>query len=118
MNPVKTTSPPDNTELDQGHQVWMKVASTGSSTAPSRGELCTCRDPAYIRTLSTGSQEEKWRKSTQSIPRGECVELARLAGGNLGIRDSKNPATGYIMLDYTERSLFFHQVKEGVYDLH
>ena len=30
-----------------------------------------------------------WRKSSYSMSNGHCVEAARLAGGRIGVRDSK-----------------------------
>lgn len=30
-----------------------------------------------------------WRKSSHSMSNGHCVEAARLAGGRIGVRDSK-----------------------------
>ena len=31
-----------------------------------------------------------WRKSSYSAANGDCVEVARLANGYIGVRDSKN----------------------------
>lgn len=33
-----------------------------------------------------------WRKSSYSMSNGHCVEVARLADGHVGIRDSRLPA--------------------------
>ncbi|MBF6163522.1 DUF397 domain-containing protein [Streptomyces gardneri] len=35
--------------------------------------------------------EAQWRKSSHSGGGQECVEVAHLAGGLVGVRDSKNP---------------------------
>ncbi|MGW4324538.1 DUF397 domain-containing protein [Nocardia sp. NPDC004573] len=32
-----------------------------------------------------------WFKSTRSSPSQDCVEVAFLSGGSVGVRDSKNP---------------------------
>lgn len=32
-----------------------------------------------------------WRKSSYSMSNGQCIETARLAGGGIGVRDSKAP---------------------------
>ncbi|MEV4675444.1 DUF397 domain-containing protein [Actinomadura sp. NPDC049382] len=39
----------------------------------------------------------QWRKSTRSDDHGNCVELARLAGG-VGVRDSKDADAGHLIL--------------------
>jgi len=37
-----------------------------------------------------------WRKSSYSMSNGHCVEVARLSGGHVGVRDSK-AATGPVL---------------------
>jgi hypothetical protein len=32
-----------------------------------------------------------WRKSSYSMSNGHCLEAARIAGGRIGVRDSKAP---------------------------
>ena len=48
----------------------------------------------------------KWRKARQSGGQGDaCVELARVTHG-IGVRDSKNPAAGHLVLTtHTFRTL-------------
>jgi hypothetical protein len=39
-----------------------------------------------------------WKKSSYSAANGNCVEIARLSGGHIAVRDSKNvtmPALGF-----------------------
>jgi hypothetical protein len=38
-----------------------------------------------------------WRKSSRSGAAGECVEVA-FAPGTVGVRDSKNPGAGVILV--------------------
>jgi Domain of unknown function (DUF397) len=37
---------------------------------------------------------DRWRKSSYSMSNGHCVEAARLAGGSIGVRDSRAVARG------------------------
>ncbi|WP_344925277.1 DUF397 domain-containing protein [Saccharopolyspora gregorii] len=39
----------------------------------------------------------KWRKSSRSISAANCVEVA-LASGSVGVRDSKSPETGVLVV--------------------
>nr|WP_084508681.1 DUF397 domain-containing protein [Nocardia pseudovaccinii] len=45
--------------------------------------------------MSTDLSEAKWFKSTRSAAGKDCVEIAHLAGGLVGVRDSKN-STGAV----------------------
>lgn len=38
-----------------------------------------------------------WRKSSYSMSNGHCVEVARLADGRIGVRDSKAAADGPVL---------------------
>jgi hypothetical protein len=40
---------------------------------------------------------EGWRKSSYSMSNGQCLEIARLAGGRIGVRDSKAAAGGLVL---------------------
>jgi hypothetical protein len=46
-----------------------------------------------------------WRKSTRSHDTGECVEVAALPGGAVGVRDSKNPGPHLIFSRRAFRAL-------------
>ncbi|GAA1819816.1 DUF397 domain-containing protein [Actinomadura chokoriensis] len=56
----------------------------------------------------------RWRKSSHSggISDQQCVELGRLAlGAGVGVRDSKDPDGGYLILSVAEFAGLIEQVK-------
>ena len=38
-----------------------------------------------------------WRKSSHSMSNGQCVEIARLVSGRIGVRDSRAAAEGPVL---------------------
>jgi Domain of unknown function (DUF397) len=38
-----------------------------------------------------------WRKSSYSMSNGQCVEIARLASGQIAVRDSQATAEGLVL---------------------
>ncbi|MEV8632534.1 DUF397 domain-containing protein [Streptosporangium sp. NPDC051023] len=65
------------------------------------------------RELSTAT----WRKSTLSGSDGtDCVEIARLSGGHVGVRDSKNPTGPALLFTSADWSAFIGAVKNGQFD--
>ncbi|GAA3090564.1 DUF397 domain-containing protein [Streptosporangium carneum] len=58
-----------------------------------------------------------WRKSTLSGgDGGECVEVARLSGGHIGVRDSKNPTGPALLFAPSGWAAFVSGVKSGEFD--
>ncbi|MEU5990954.1 DUF397 domain-containing protein [Spirillospora sp. NPDC047418] len=58
-----------------------------------------------------------WRKSSRSGGQsGQCVEVAK-ASGLVGVRDSKSPEGGHLVLDRAAVSALLAQVKAGDLDL-
>ncbi|MEV8632535.1 DUF397 domain-containing protein [Streptosporangium sp. NPDC051023] len=57
-----------------------------------------------------------WRKSTLSGSDGtNCVEIARLTGGHIGVRDSKNPTAPALLFTPTTWDTFIDGVKAGAF---
>jgi Domain of unknown function (DUF397) len=57
-----------------------------------------------------------WRKSSRSATQGECVEIAQTLTAT-GIRDSKNPTMGCLILTPAQWAGFLARVKNGELDL-
>jgi hypothetical protein len=56
-----------------------------------------------------------WRKSTFSGD-SSCVELAPLAGGDVALRDSKNPDAGALVFTPAEIDAWIQGAKAGEFD--
>ncbi|MEV4093381.1 DUF397 domain-containing protein [Streptosporangium saharense] len=58
-----------------------------------------------------------WRKSTLSAgDGGDCVEVARLGEGHVGVRDSKNVTGPALAFTTTGWESFVKGVKNGTFD--
>jgi hypothetical protein len=55
----------------------------------------------------------KWFKSSRSQAGQECVEVAHLDGGRVGVRDSKNPAGPALVFTLGEWEAFTSRVHDG-----
>ncbi|MEV6427655.1 DUF397 domain-containing protein [Nocardia sp. NPDC051463] len=58
----------------------------------------------------------KWFKSTHSSGNSECVEVAFLYGGKVGMRDSKNPTGPALVFTAGEWDAFAAAVYDGEFD--
>lgn len=58
---------------------------------------------------------EQWRKSSRSSGT-TCVELARLADGSVGVRNSNQPDDGMVRFTPAEINAFLQGAKEGEFD--
>jgi Domain of unknown function (DUF397) len=57
-----------------------------------------------------------WRKSTRSNSTGNCVELARLTGSQIGVRDSKHPSGPALIFTGDEIAAWITDLKTGRHD--
>ncbi|MBB2914465.1 hypothetical protein FHS43_005777 [Streptosporangium becharense] len=57
-----------------------------------------------------------WRKSRFSNPSGNCVELAELPGGDVAMRNSRDPEGAALIYTRSEIDAFVRGVKRGDFD--
>ncbi|HEX6472825.1 MAG TPA: DUF397 domain-containing protein [Streptosporangiaceae bacterium] len=57
-----------------------------------------------------------WHKSRCSSPQGECVEMARLATGEIAVRNSRYPDGPALIYTQAEIDAFIGGVKDGDFD--
>jgi Domain of unknown function (DUF397) len=57
-----------------------------------------------------------WWKSGRSSAQGNCVETARLAGGAVAVRNSRDPEGPALVFSQAEIQAFLAGVKDGDFD--
>jgi hypothetical protein len=58
----------------------------------------------------------RWRKSARSSAQGNCIELAKLAGAEVAIRNSRHPQGPALIFTDAELDAFLGGVKDGEFD--
>ena len=58
----------------------------------------------------------RWFKSSKSAPSKECVEVAHLDSGVVGVRDSKNPQGPALVFTPGEWDAFLAGARQGEFD--
>ena len=58
----------------------------------------------------------RWRKSARSSAQGNCIELAKLVGAEVAIRNSRDPGGPALVFTDAELDAFLGGVKEGEFD--
>ncbi|WP_327119796.1 DUF397 domain-containing protein [Nocardia sp. NBC_01730] len=66
--------------------------------------------------MSTELSEAAWFKSRRSSPSQDCVEVAFLGSGLVGVRDSKNPTGPALVFTPTEWDSFVAGIASGELD--
>jgi len=65
----------------------------------------------------TGDRPEaQWRTSSFSGDNGNCVQLAALPDGSVGVRDSKDPDGGLLAFTRAEITAFLAGARAGEFD--
>jgi hypothetical protein len=67
-------------------------------------------------TQATSIEGVVWRKSLSSNPSGNCVELARLPGGDIAVRNSRHPAGPALIYTTAEITAFIQGARDGDFD--
>jgi hypothetical protein len=60
--------------------------------------------------------EPRWVKSSLSFANGDCVEVASLPGGQIGVRDSKDTAGPVLRFTSAEWRAFIGGARNGEFD--
>jgi hypothetical protein len=68
------------------------------------------------KTQSNGCMTANWTKSSISAANGDCVEVASLSEGFIGIRDSKNVRGPVLRFTPNEWNAFVGGVRLGEFD--
>ena len=73
------------------------------------------------RTTLSGRRERPgsgsyWIKSSLSYANGNCVEVARLPGGEVGVRNSRNSAGPVLKFTSAEWHAFLGGIRHGEFD--
>lgn len=66
--------------------------------------------------MTENPADARWFKSSHSGPDRECVEIAHLGGGTVGVRDSKNPAGPVLVFPRSEWQKFLGVTRTGIFD--
>ncbi|MER7140953.1 DUF397 domain-containing protein [[Kitasatospora] papulosa] len=70
-----------------------------------------------VNGISAGSlQDVQWVKSRASTAVGDCVELAALPGGEVAVRNSRDPLGPSLVYTQQEIAAFLDGARNGEFD--
>jgi Domain of unknown function (DUF397) len=72
----------------------------------------------FLRTSGTirSAAASSWTKSSLSHANGNCVEVADLPGGQVGMRDSKDVSGPVLQFQSEEWQAFLYGVRKGEFN--
>lgn len=71
-----------------------------------------------MRLFMPGDSQVGWRKSSFSWQTGNCVEVAGMPPGVIGVRDSTNPVGAILQFRSAAWASFVIGVRSGEFDNH
>ncbi|WP_433491035.1 DUF397 domain-containing protein [Nocardia grenadensis] len=66
--------------------------------------------------MKTDLCDARWFKSRHSGPSRDCVEVAGLGSGTVGVRDSKNPTGPVLLFPRSQWQEFVSAARTGMFD--
>ncbi|WP_084487645.1 DUF397 domain-containing protein [Nocardia sienata] len=66
--------------------------------------------------MKTDLSDARWFKSRHSGPSRDCVEVAGLGSGTVGVRDSKNPTGPVLLFPQSQWQEFLSAARTGTFD--
>ena len=92
--------------MDKAHIAGGRVCRANTHTSV-RGVL---------RPMPTLENQPEWVKSSLSFANGNCVEVANLSGGEVGVRNSRDAAGAVLRFTSEEWHAFIGGVQNGEFD--
>ncbi|WP_369023172.1 DUF397 domain-containing protein [Nocardia cyriacigeorgica] len=86
------------------------------SPPESRAASSVVGNTRKVSTVNKDLSDARWFKSKHSDASTECVEVAFLDAGLVGVRDSKNPTAGGLVFGSCEWAAFTARVAGGKFD--
>lgn len=94
----------------------------GRSSTSGPGHLTTVRNsketavPPVRNGVRASSLDARWIKSRHSNAEGNCVEVAALTGGDIAMRNSRDPDGPALVYTPAEVAAFVAGAKDGEFD--